>query len=255
MNFHSTHRPPPRMTEAFEHPAGSIAVTKAGGATQWRGKLLHIHVAPSASYEMEERQEAECVAGRGIVGDRYYQGTGTYSPKPDVREVTLIEQEALDALSRNDPPLQDGPITLEPRDHRRNLTVIGVPLNHLVGRRFRVGDVILRGGRLNFPCKYLEELLGLAGIPSALQPLRPELRHRARRHHSARRRHRVAGPMTARLIMKLRVEKMRFTTPDVRAHAARSSASANPSRMVRRRACGSAHAGWPRAAILVVRRS
>ena len=43
----------------------------------------------------------------------------------------------------------------------RNLTVIGVPLNHLVGRRFRVGDVILRGGRLNFPCKYLEELLGL----------------------------------------------------------------------------------------------
>jgi len=149
------------MTEAFEHPAGSIAVTKAGGATQWRGKLLHIHIAPSASYEMEELQEAECVAGRGIVGDRYYAGTGTYSPKPDVREVTLIEQEALDALSRNDPPLQDGPITLEARDHRRNLTVIGVPLNHLVGRRFRVGEVILRGGRLNFPCKYLEEILGL----------------------------------------------------------------------------------------------
>ena len=111
---------------------------------------------------MEELQEAECVAGRGIVGDRYYRREPAPThPKPDVREVTLIEQEALDALSRNDPPLQDGPITLEPRDHRRNLTVIGVPLNHLVGRRFRVGDVILRGGRLNFPCKYLEELLGL----------------------------------------------------------------------------------------------
>jgi MOSC domain-containing protein YiiM len=149
------------MAEAFEHPAGSVAAKKLGGATHWRGKLLHIHVAPSASYEMEELQEAECVAGRGIVGDRYYEGTGTYSPKPDVREVTLIEQEALDALSRNDPPLQDGPIVLEPRDHRRNLTVIGAPLNHLVGRRFRVGDVILRGGRLNFPCKYLEELLGM----------------------------------------------------------------------------------------------
>jgi len=167
VNVHLTHRPPPRMTEAFEHPAGSIAVTKAGGATRWRGKLLHIHVAPSASYEMEERQEAECVAGRGIVGDRYYLGTGTYSPKPDVREVTLIEQEALDALSRNDPPLQDGPITLEPRDHRRNLTVVGVPLNHLVGRRFRVGDVILRGGRLNFPCKYLEDHAAPVNGPNA----------------------------------------------------------------------------------------
>jgi MOSC domain-containing protein YiiM len=56
--------------------------------------------------------------------------------------------------------MQDGRIKLEPADHRRNLTVIGVPLNHLVGRRFRIGEVILRGGRLNFPCKYLEELLG-----------------------------------------------------------------------------------------------
>ncbi len=161
MNIQSPLRPSPKMIEAFEHPSGSVAARSPGGARSWRGQLLHIHIAPSASYEMEELQQAECVAGRGIVGDRYFNGAGTYSPKPDVREVTLIEQEALDALSRNDPPLQDGAIKLEPRDHRRNLTVIGVPLNHLVGRRFRVGEVILRGGRLNFPCKYLEELLGM----------------------------------------------------------------------------------------------
>ncbi|RXF69859.1 MOSC domain-containing protein [Hansschlegelia zhihuaiae] len=154
-------RPAPKMVEAFEHAAGSIARGVPGGATGFRGVLLHIHVAPAASYEMEELREAECVAGRGIVGDRYFDGTGTYSPKPDTREVTLIEQEALDALARNDPPLQGGAIALAPGDHRRNLTVRGVPLNHLVGRRFRAGEVILRGGRLNFPCKYLEELLGL----------------------------------------------------------------------------------------------
>ena len=154
--------PAPRHVEAFAHPAGSIALGVPGGATGWRGTLLNIHVAPAASYEMEELAQAHCVAGRGIEGDRYFHGTGTYSPKPDTREVTLIEQESLDALSRNDPPLQGGPIHLAPIDHRRNLTVRGVPLNHLVGRRFRVGEVILRGGRLNFPCKYLEELLGLA---------------------------------------------------------------------------------------------
>lgn len=129
--------------------------------TDWKGGiLLHIHVAPAASYEMEERSEARLVAGRGIEGDRYYLGTGTYSPKPDIREVTLIESEALEALAKNDPPLQKGPITLLPADHRRNLTTRGVPLNHLVGKRFRVGETVLRGGRLNFPCKYLEELLG-----------------------------------------------------------------------------------------------
>lgn len=124
------------------------------------GKLLHIHIAPAASYEMEELQQAELVAGRGIVGDRYFLGTGTYSPKPDVREVTLFAAEVLDALQRNDPPLQAAPILLSPQEHRRNLTVLGVPLDYLVGKRFRVGATVLKGGRLNFPCKYLEELLG-----------------------------------------------------------------------------------------------
>ena len=129
--------------------------------TQWTGgRLRHIHIAPAASLAMEETAEANLVAGRGIEGDRYFLGTGTYSRKPDVfREVTLFEIEVLEALARNDPPLQFGPITLEPADHRRNLTVVGVPLNHLVGRRFRVGNCILVGGRLNFPCRYLEKLL------------------------------------------------------------------------------------------------
>ncbi|WP_029031707.1 MOSC domain-containing protein [Salinarimonas rosea] len=126
----------------------------------WRGTLLSIHIAPAASYEMEELAEAELVARRGIVGDRYYLGTGTYSPKPDAREVTLIEEEALDALAWNDPPMQDAPIALARDEHRRNLTVRGVPLNHLVGWRFRVGECVLAGARLNFPCRYLEELLG-----------------------------------------------------------------------------------------------
>jgi len=57
--------------------------------------------------------------------------------------------------------LQEKPIILAPGDHRRNLTTRGVPLNHLVGKRFRVGETVLKGGRLNFPCKYLDELLGL----------------------------------------------------------------------------------------------
>jgi MOSC domain-containing protein YiiM len=120
------------------HPHCPLSVVRNGGTA--RGSLI---------------------AGRGIEGDRYFLGTGTYSPKPDVREVTLFEAEVLDALARNDPPLQSGPIKLEPVDHRRNLTTHGVPLNHLVGKRFRVGEVVLRGGRLNFPCKYLEELLGI----------------------------------------------------------------------------------------------
>jgi MOSC domain-containing protein YiiM len=127
----------------------------------WSGRLLHIHIADCASAPMAELAEAKLVAGRGIEGDRYFKGTGTYSPKPDVREVTLIEMETLDAIARGDPPSPGQKVKLAPADHRRNLTTLGVPVNHLVGKRFRIGEAVLVGGRLNFPCKYLERLLGL----------------------------------------------------------------------------------------------
>ena len=120
--------------------------------TQWRGgRLLHIHVAPAASVKMVELAEANFVAGRGIEGDRYFLGIGTYSAKPDFREVTVFEMEVLDALARNDPPVQSGPIKVEPIDHRRNLTVRGVPLNHLVGQRFRWGPPSFLAGDLISP--------------------------------------------------------------------------------------------------------
>jgi len=123
------------------------------------GTLLFIHIAGSASEQMTEIPVAELVEGKGIKGDRYFNGTGNYSHIPDIREVTLIEQEVLDALEQNQPPIQDRSIILKPHEHRRNLTTKGVPLNYLVGKRFKIGEVILEGGRLNFPCKYLETLL------------------------------------------------------------------------------------------------
>ncbi len=124
-------------------------------AHDFAGVLLAIHIAPGASAPMVELDAARLIEGVGIEGDRYATGLGTYShkPAPD-RQVTLIEMETLDALAR------DHRIDLPPHETRRNLTTAGVPLNHLVGRDFRVGDVVLHGGRLNVPCQYLEDLLG-----------------------------------------------------------------------------------------------
>jgi len=121
----------------------------------WRGELLHIHIAPRASAPMERRSEARLDAGIGIEGDRYATGLGNYSPYPHAdRQATLIEVETLEALAR------DRNIALAPHEHRRNLTTRGVPLNHLVGQYFRVGNCVLYGGRLNTPCIYLESVVG-----------------------------------------------------------------------------------------------
>ena len=111
----------------------------------WQDELLHIHTRPAAWLNMESHKSASFISGSGIEGDRYQWGTGKYSDIKDIREVTLIEIETLEALKR------DHDITLDPVELRRNLTTRDVPLNHLVGKRFRVGEVVLLGGRLILP--------------------------------------------------------------------------------------------------------
>jgi MOSC domain-containing protein YiiM len=129
------------------------ALTGAFTAT-FTGRLEHVHVTGAASEPMRELAEATLVAGVGIDGDRYATRRGTYSARHHIdRQVTLIEAEVLDALVR------DHDLRVAPHEHRRNLTTRGVPVAHLVGRYFRVGGCVLYGGRLNVPCRYLEQLL------------------------------------------------------------------------------------------------
>lgn len=121
----------------------------------WTGQLTHIHIAEKAGAAMQPLDSAKLIEGIGIEGDRYATGRGTYSNMPRAdRQVTLIEMESLEALAR------DLGIELRPDETRRNLTTRDAPLNHLVGRRFRVGAVLLLGARLNVPCKYLEQVTG-----------------------------------------------------------------------------------------------
>jgi hypothetical protein len=77
---------------------------------------------------------------------------------------TRIEMEVLDAIARGDPPFPGKKVELAPGDHRRNLTTLDVPLNHLVGKRFKVGDAVLFGGRLNFSLQVPRDTAGAAGL-------------------------------------------------------------------------------------------
>jgi MOSC domain-containing protein YiiM len=119
----------------------------------FRGNVVSIFIAREAAIPMESREEVKAVAGRGLEGDRYFDGTGHWSKTPGVgREVTLIEIEAIEALE------SERNIAITPGATRRNVVTRGVPLNHLVGREFQLGAVRLRGTRLCKPCTYLESL-------------------------------------------------------------------------------------------------
>ncbi len=136
--------------------------TKRDAPVRWSGAVVSLHVAATAAAPMSAVDKARAIPGRGLEGDRYFSQVGTYSNQPGPsREVTLIEVEALEALKR------DYQIELEPRNTRRNIVTRGVPLNHLVGRDFQVGEVKLRGIRLCEPCSHLEQLTR-PGITRAL---------------------------------------------------------------------------------------
>jgi MOSC domain-containing protein YiiM len=128
-------------------------------ALSWTGVVRHLHITPRAFLPMRAMPELRLVEGKGIEGDRYMIGReeGFYSHKPEEgRQVTLFELETLVALKR------DANIELGPEEHRRNVTVEGVPLTHLVGRRFWLGETLLEATRLSIPCRHIEEITGKA---------------------------------------------------------------------------------------------
>lgn len=123
------------------------------------GVVRFLHITPRAFLPMHAVPQITLVAGKGIEGDRYMIGReeGFYSDRPEEgRQITLFEIETLEALKR------DSGIDLGPQDHRRNVTVEGVPLNHLVGRRFLLGETLLEATRLSVPCRHIEEITGKA---------------------------------------------------------------------------------------------
>ena len=129
----------------------SAPVPDAGTASA--GRLVAIHVAPAATAPMQTVARVRAVAGKGLEGDRYLAGAGTFSspPEPDA-QVTLVEAEAIEAV------VAETKKPLSAADTRRNLVTRGVALNHLVGREFSIGAVRFRAHGLCEPCKHLEGL-------------------------------------------------------------------------------------------------
>lgn len=127
------------------------------------GKVESIHIASRPAEPTQAILEVRAVLGRGLEGDRNCGADASAPGKPHRpdREVTLVESEALEALHR------DCHVELSPGESRRNIVTRGVALNHLVGREFHVGEVVLRGIRLCEPCDHLEKLTR-AGVRQGL---------------------------------------------------------------------------------------
>jgi MOSC domain-containing protein YiiM len=108
------------------------------------------HGQPAGEHALAEVDRVECVAGRGLRGDRFFDF------KPDYKgQVTLFSAEVFAELQRelNLPAAQ-------PAALRRNLFVRGADLNALVGTEFELQGVRLSGSAECKPCHWMDQAIG-----------------------------------------------------------------------------------------------
>jgi hypothetical protein len=139
-------------------------VLRAAPATpDLHGTVEGVAIAAAAEADMQLLEVGHARAGRGLDGDRYAAGAGTFSPRTDRRpgyDLTLMSAEVLDELAA-------AGHTIDFASTRRNVLTRGIDVNALVGRTFRIGDVLCEGRRLCEPCVHLDRLSG----PGLLRPL------------------------------------------------------------------------------------
>lgn len=127
----------------------------------WQGKVTAIYISRESKAPMESLGSVEAIAGKGLVGDRYFNEEGTFSKhgrgENAGRDVTLVSLEAIEAVN------QESNLAITPADTRRNILTEGVSLNDLVGKTFAIGEVILQGVRLCEPCNHLAKVTGKGG--------------------------------------------------------------------------------------------
>lgn len=152
-----------RIREAYAVASLDPVLPRQQVAPVLRGTVEGLAVAPTAEAPMQLLHVAQARAGRGFEGDRYAAGSGTFSPRAGKRpgyDLTLIAAEVLDEMAAHGPALDFA-------GTRRNVLTRGIDVNALVGRRFRIGQVLCEGRRLCEPCAHLDRLSG----PGVLRPL------------------------------------------------------------------------------------
>ncbi|MFL6530435.1 MAG: MOSC domain-containing protein [Chthoniobacterales bacterium] len=115
------------------------------------------HGRAADDYPLVEIDRLECVAGRGIRGDRFYDYKDDYKG-----QITFFAQEAWERLCAQFPDVQKSPGVL-----RRNVITEAVDLNALIGEEFELQGVRFRGAAHCKPCYWLDQAFA-PGAESAL---------------------------------------------------------------------------------------
>jgi MOSC domain-containing protein YiiM len=123
-----------------------------------RFDLLHLYVSPGHNYfgrhgrsagesPVHELLEVRCVAGQGIVGDRFFAHEANHKG-----QITFFADEVYQSLCRQF-GIWDKPASV----FRRNAITRGVDLNELIGQEFEIQGVSFLGTEECRPCYWMDQ--------------------------------------------------------------------------------------------------
>ena len=105
------------------------------------------HELPPGNHPTVEVAEVECVAGRGLKGDRFFDFKENYKG-----QVTFFSADVFSAMCHE--------LKLSgksPGESRRNIVIEGADLNALVGKEFEVQGVKFFGTAECSPCHWMDK--------------------------------------------------------------------------------------------------
>jgi MOSC domain-containing protein YiiM len=104
------------------------------------------HGRPPSEHPIVEMEEINCLAGRGIEGDRFLDY------KPDYKgQITFFAHELYEQLCN-----KLGTTDRTPAVFRRNVITEGVDLNALIGKTFEIQGVRFKGVAECTPCYWMD---------------------------------------------------------------------------------------------------
>ena len=113
------------------------------GGHNYRGR----HGKGSLDHQIEDPDLIECVAERGIRGDRFFDHQENFKG-----QITFFDHEVY-----NDVKKAFGLPYLAASVFRRNVVLRGVPLSELIGKRFTIGGLEFEGTEEAAPCYWMNE--------------------------------------------------------------------------------------------------
>ena len=110
------------------------------------GEVIKIGISKNLKSKIVNVDNVEAIKGKGLVGEKHFK-----EDNDKKCQITLIEIENIDQYNKttrtNIPAL----------NFLRNIVTKGIKLNALVGKKFFIGKVEVKGHDLCKPCKYLQD--------------------------------------------------------------------------------------------------